>query len=139
MHAGGGAAERATWVFVTSCDGACCFRAATAGVIWLWGGCVTPDRVLLLCMALLRGRRYQPRHNIMVSTEFGTPLEFFKGFDPAVAGTEYGRWVGACQQLGARVALGAGPMGRVDVLCAVALDSVPCVPSVTACSCVGGF
>lgn len=33
---------------------------------------------------------YQPRHNIMVSTEFGTPLEFFKGFDPAVAGTEYG-------------------------------------------------
>jgi len=27
----------------------------------------------------------------MVSSEFGTPLEFFKGFDPAVANTEYGR------------------------------------------------
>jgi hypothetical protein len=26
---------------------------------------------------------YQPAHNIMVSTEFGTPLEFFKGFNPA--------------------------------------------------------
>jgi hypothetical protein len=34
--------------------------------------------------------RYQPRHNIMVSTEFGTPLEFFKGFDPALANTDYG-------------------------------------------------
>lgn len=33
---------------------------------------------------------YQPRHNIMVSTEFGTPAEFFKGFDPAVANKEYG-------------------------------------------------
>jgi hypothetical protein len=26
---------------------------------------------------------YQPAHNIMVSTEFGTPAEFFKGFNPA--------------------------------------------------------
>jgi hypothetical protein len=26
---------------------------------------------------------YQPAHNIMVSSEFGTPLEFFKGFNPA--------------------------------------------------------
>ncbi|WIA29980.1 hypothetical protein OEZ86_000078 [Tetradesmus obliquus] len=33
---------------------------------------------------------YQPAHNIMVSSEFGTPLEFFKGFNPAVASTEYG-------------------------------------------------
>ncbi|KAF6260448.1 selenium binding protein [Scenedesmus sp. NREL 46B-D3] len=33
---------------------------------------------------------YQPAHNIMVSTEFGTPKEFFKGFNPAVAATEYG-------------------------------------------------
>lgn len=36
-------------------------------------------------------QRYQPRHNIMVSSEFGTPDEFFKGFNPALANTEYGR------------------------------------------------
>jgi hypothetical protein len=42
------------------------------------------DRAVLFC-------RYQPRHNIMVSSEFGTPNAFFTGFDPAVANTEYGR------------------------------------------------
>eukprot|EP00879_Flechtneria_rotunda_P003852 GHRR01004092.1.p1 GENE.GHRR01004092.1~~GHRR01004092.1.p1 ORF type:complete len:424 (+),score=154.35 GHRR01004092.1:332-1603(+) len=33
---------------------------------------------------------YQPGHNVMVSSEFGTPAEFFKGFDPNVVATEYG-------------------------------------------------
>lgn len=101
----------------------------------------TSDRVLLLCAALLRGRRYQPRHNIMVSTEFGTPLEFFKGFDPAVAGTEYGRWAGGWAPVSnsERAWLwGRGLLGWVGALCAVALDSVLGVSIVTACSCVGG-
>jgi hypothetical protein len=34
---------------------------------------------------------YQPAHNIMVSTEFGTPLEFFKGFNPAGAALAAGQ------------------------------------------------
>lgn len=33
---------------------------------------------------------YQPRHNIMVSSEFGAPGSFFKGFNPAEASTRYG-------------------------------------------------
>lgn len=45
------------------------------------------NRAVLCCVVF----RYQPRHNIMVSSEFGTPNFFFQGFDPAVANTEYGR------------------------------------------------
>ena len=26
---------------------------------------------------------YQPRHNVMISTEWGAPFAFKKGFDPA--------------------------------------------------------
>lgn len=33
---------------------------------------------------------YQPRHNIMVASEFGAPNSFMKGFDPSEAGTRYG-------------------------------------------------
>ncbi|GBF99564.1 hypothetical protein Rsub_12189 [Raphidocelis subcapitata] len=33
---------------------------------------------------------YQPRFNIMVSSEFGAPGEFLKGFDPAKAASHYG-------------------------------------------------
>ncbi|GMH44391.1 hypothetical protein BSKO_12343 [Bryopsis sp. KO-2023] len=33
---------------------------------------------------------YQPRHNIMVSSEFGRPNSFLKGFDPAEAANAYG-------------------------------------------------
>ncbi|KAK9814393.1 hypothetical protein WJX72_005141 [[Myrmecia] bisecta] len=33
---------------------------------------------------------YQPRHNVMVSSEWGAPKEFFKGFNPANVATAYG-------------------------------------------------
>src|SRR4051812_33298289 len=34
---------------------------------------------------------YQPRHNIMVSSEWGTPNEFTTGFNPAQVASKYGR------------------------------------------------
>lgn len=33
---------------------------------------------------------YQPRHNIMISSEYGAPSAFLAGFNPAEAGTHYG-------------------------------------------------
>lgn len=33
---------------------------------------------------------YQPRHGVMVSSEFGAPRAFFKGFDPSLVPTDYG-------------------------------------------------
>lgn len=33
---------------------------------------------------------YQPRHNVMVSSEYGAPNAFLKGFNPAEAATRYG-------------------------------------------------
>jgi len=34
---------------------------------------------------------YQPRHDIMVSSEFGSPCAFKKGFNPSEVPTHYGK------------------------------------------------
>lgn len=36
---------------------------------------------------------YQPRHNVMVSSEWGAPNTVSKGFDPSLAATEYGHHI----------------------------------------------
>ncbi|KAF8069628.1 selenbp1 [Scenedesmus sp. PABB004] len=60
---------------------------------------------------------YQPAHDVMVSSEFGTPAEFFKGFDPAIASTEYGSrlYVHSWKERSLRQTIELGPKGMIPL------------------------
>jgi selenium-binding protein 1 len=62
---------------------------------------------------------YQPRHNIMVSSEFGTPHCFKKGFNPNEVPSDYGKslyfWNWAERKLIKKTDLGAEGMIPLEV------------------------